>query len=391
MSVFIKRNRFLLGTQLYKQIKYIESTGTQYINTEYKLTSNNMRVVCEFTIIDNTSSMSLFGGQEAGIFTIVPYCSGETCTFYVGTTNGTLGTKITANTKHTLEVIAKNGALTIIIDGTTKKGTYAGSLSKNVPITIFANNKNGEAIELSKMQYSKFQLYDNEKLVRDYVSARELSTGKLGLWDKVGKKLYENAGTGTFGVAVGDDGIVLPAGYTRLKSIESTGTQYINTEYVPNGNTEAKLTFQLINPDTRNQALFAVAGQFSFRWFGTQNCFRSNGANIVNFPSDIDATAKHTVIKTATKTTIDNTYTVTTTEGNVNNPLYLFAQNTGTGVSNYSEQYAEEFIISEIGTTILHYIPCKSPSGEVGMYDIINNKFRGNNGTGVFIAGEVVV
>lgn len=188
-----------------------------------------------------------------------------------------------------------------------------------------------------------------------------------------------------------DDEIVLPAGFTRLKSIKSTGTQYINTEYVPNENTEVELTFQLTNPDTTNQALFGVKGQFSFRWHGSTQRFRSNGSNSVNFPADIDATAKHTVTKTTRTTTIDNTHSVETLKGDVSHSLYLFAQNMETEVINHSKQMAEEFIIRENGVTLIHYIPCRTSNNEVGMYDIINNKFRGNNGTGMFIAGKVVV
>ena len=39
---------------------------------------------------------------------------------------------------------------------------------------------------------------------------------------------------------------------------------------------------------------------------------------------------------------------------------------------------------------IRQFVPCKNSSGEVGLYDEVNNVFYGNAGTGVFIAGPEV-
>ena len=36
------------------------------------------------------------------------------------------------------------------------------------------------------------------------------------------------------------------------------------------------------------------------------------------------------------------------------------------------------------------FIPCKSPSGEIGFYDIVTAEFYGNAGSGVFTAGPEV-
>ena len=42
------------------------------------------------------------------------------------------------------------------------------------------------------------------------------------------------------------------------------------------------------------------------------------------------------------------------------------------------------------GTLTRNFIPCKDPTGAVGLYDLIGQKFYGNAGTGSFTAGPVV-
>lgn len=119
----------------------------------------------------------------------------------------------------------------------------------------------------------------------------------------------------------------LPTGYTELEYIQSSGTQYIDTGHIPTVNTKVTMDFQLTAvADGENACLFGVVGQFSFRWFGNLVVFRSNGANNVDFPKGIPVLNRHSVEKTATKTILDKTRTVTTTAGNVSKPLYLLAQ-----------------------------------------------------------------
>lgn len=183
----------------------------------------------------------------------------------------------------------------------------------------------------------------------------------------------------------------LPDGYTELESIISSGEQYIDTGVVPNANTKAVLTFRLTNPNTSNQAVFGVAGQFSFRWYGGSSCFRSNGGNSVDFPKTIDATATHTVVKDALTTTIDDTYTVNTTAGNVSQTLYLFAQHHATsGAQTLSSIEVFSFQMYNSNVLVRDFVPCRNPSNVVGLYDLVNSVFYPNLGSGTFTAGAVV-
>lgn len=177
------------------------------------------------------------------------------------------------------------------------------------------------------------------------------------------------------------------SGVNYVGYIESTGTQFIDTEYVPNDNTRVEMTFQLTNPDSTNQAIFGTAGQFSFRWYGSGSRFRSNGSNNVDFATSIDKNAKHTVAKTATQTTIDGTYSVNTTAGNVSLSLYLFAQQGTSGMQNPAKLKCWEYKIYESDVLLHNYRPCLDPDGVACMYDEVNTEYVYNAGSGTFAYG----
>lgn len=181
-----------------------------------------------------------------------------------------------------------------------------------------------------------------------------------------------------------------PKNFKRLEYIQSSGTQYINENFVPDATTKVIMDFQMVSPGTANECIFGVAGQFSFRWYGTSSVFRSNGANTVDFPSSVSSTARHTVSKETLTCTIDGAYSVSNTAGKVTLSLYIFAQHTASGASNYAKVRCYSRQVYKNGTLIRDYIPCQNDSGAVGLWDEVNSVFYGNAGTGTFTAGPVV-
>lgn len=183
----------------------------------------------------------------------------------------------------------------------------------------------------------------------------------------------------------------LPTGYTELEYIQSSGTQYIDAGCIPTANTKVAMDFQLTAAeDAANACLFGVIGQFSFRWFGSGVVFRSNGANKADFPKGIPALDRHSVEKTATKTILDKTRSVTTTVGNVSKTLYLLAQRGNTAAQNFSRAKLYSCQIYENSALIRDFVPCKSASGVVGLYDLVDAKFYANAGSGNFAAGPEI-
>jgi hypothetical protein len=72
----------------YTTIEYIESTGTQHIDTNWYWISENTKIEMDATVVSNGSSQSLFGNEEpfsgGRYFSVVPHGSNGTYSYYVG-------------------------------------------------------------------------------------------------------------------------------------------------------------------------------------------------------------------------------------------------------------------------------------------------------------------
>ena len=67
----------------YTQLEYIQSSGTQYINTGVKSPSSGLKITLSFEYITDHSTTTLFGSEKNGVYSICPYGNPE---FYVGST-----------------------------------------------------------------------------------------------------------------------------------------------------------------------------------------------------------------------------------------------------------------------------------------------------------------
>ena len=177
----------------YTELEYIESTGTQYIDTGFA-PNQDTRVVMDFEIEDGTTTSNIFGGRtsyKTNDFTF--WLNNETSwlTNYNGTS--TQMAVSTVNGRHTVD---KNKNVTSI-DGIKDTATY-GSFQAPCNMFLFTMNQNGTAeTRMVSMKLYSCKIYDNGTLVRDFVPCKNAS-GTIGLYDMVNGIFYANAGTGSF-------------------------------------------------------------------------------------------------------------------------------------------------------------------------------------------------
>lgn len=179
-------------------VEYIESSGSQYINTNYLPTSNNLRVVIDFEYTTSHNGLSLFGNHTSAPYSMTVY--GSVPQFYVGSGSSgiTCGSQTSLNTRYILDVTANNGQLVAIWNGTTYTATYSGTLYKDLPFFIFGSNANGSLGESgSGYRLYSIQFYDNDAMVRDYVPVID-ADGEVCLYDQLNHAYYRNVGTGAF-------------------------------------------------------------------------------------------------------------------------------------------------------------------------------------------------
>ena len=179
----------------YKKLEYIESTGTQYIDTNCKINNNftlQFRTnIGEGTILGVIDDVTAFALASAGSKDYFRFYSEEGRDFLSG------------NQGDSFEIyIEKNS---IYVDGEIKYTEQNHMLhSFNLNLYLFARNNKGiasgtvvgEAFSNRKLYYMKIW-DDNNNLVRDFIPVLDKENVPC-LYDKVEGKYYYNQGTGEF-------------------------------------------------------------------------------------------------------------------------------------------------------------------------------------------------
>lgn len=192
----------------------------------------------------------------------------------------------------------------------------------------------------------------------------------------------------------------LPKEYTQVEYIESTGTQYIDTGFVPNSNTRVVMNVMLVKQTAASKAIFGArskssgkdSGSFTFLSIETGAKTRSDyfGSSVTgNFP----ILGKRVVIdRDKNVCNIDgNVITNKTSANKCSVNMYLFAVNTANSALLQSNLKLYSCQIYDNGTLKLDFVPAKRVSDNViGMYDMVSKTFFMNAGTSVFTAGAEV-
>lgn len=173
MGLMLNRRRVMGGKLPYDaEIEYLESNGTQWINTGYK--SNNVDSI-EIIIVTNGTTQ------------------------YMGS-NGNLQVDLSVSKglgKRTIRVThSTNNGPNIYVNGSLVKSQSYHTYNEYI-IALFAMGMSSSAVGYysSAAVYSA-QLIINNTLVRDFIPVRKNGVGYL--YDKVSGTLFGNSGTGNF-------------------------------------------------------------------------------------------------------------------------------------------------------------------------------------------------
>ena len=179
---------------MYTQLAYIEGTGTQYIDTGYQFTSNDVEVGYKFYGVPQNSA-SMFGSQSgSGSFSVIAY--GSNGNLYVGTSNTGVTTTFSSTDLNDFVVKAQSDHnATVSLGSNTRNFTYSGSILKTLNMYLFANNFNNSAIYKQRQKAVHFYIKDNGTLVRDLVPAKY--GNDVGMYDTVNNQFYQSAENGT--------------------------------------------------------------------------------------------------------------------------------------------------------------------------------------------------
>lgn len=171
----------------YTEVQYIQSSGTQYVDTGFKPNQNSRLLIKLST--SETGSHTVFGADLG--WTDDGFALGVGFTHY-GKETGTIS-GLNNGSPHEVD-FNKN---IISMDG--KPVLTMGNSTFSVPhnLALFANNRAGGIQEKTTMVLYYCRIYDGNTIIRDYIPCKN-AAGAVGLYDLIGQKFYGNAGTGSF-------------------------------------------------------------------------------------------------------------------------------------------------------------------------------------------------
>lgn len=176
----------------YTPLEYIQSSGTQYIDTGFT-PDQNTRIVMDVQATAVKASSGFFGARtstSANMFVFF-MISATTIRSDFGTS------KETVTVTSTLErfILDKNKETTTF--GEYSAINTASDFVAPCALALLAVNTTGTVSNYISARLYSCEIYNNGSLIRDFVPCKN-PDGAYGLYDKVNKQFYGNAGTGAF-------------------------------------------------------------------------------------------------------------------------------------------------------------------------------------------------
>lgn len=186
--------------------------------------------------------------------------------------------------------------------------------------------------------------------------------------------------------------IRMPDGYTQVEYIQSSGTQYIDTGFVPNQDTRVVCKAQYTDT-TGNEVIFGSrysSGKDRFDFLMTGGVFYSaygseGGSALAATPHLIEVDKNKNI--TSVNGTVFSTHTYTTFQCPGN--MMLFCCNTNNSINLLASARIYSCQVYDNDILIRNFVPC-TVNSTIGMYDLVNNQFYPNAGTGEFVAGPSI-
>lgn len=406
----------------YKVLDYIQSSGTQYIDFGFPITTKTFKVQMQamyFSSSTNEQPLISIWTSSYNYWNVFVNASNQMSFYYNAHLNGS--------------TISFNSVLNLEF-GTDESGTYGyagkrwvsvnGSVSSTSTSLLNTNNTTlklftrGDLNGKTSGRVYYVKQYNGTSLVHDIVPVKRVSDGLVGMYDKTTKKFHKNSGTGvfTYGAETGETingdsvsrkvksayiSVPLPDGYQQVEYIQSTGTQYIDTGVIATQNTGFEIGFYSLN------SLSSEASQYG-SIFGARTGSASNELQLTSYlhsssyggtlrfgtnnydagfacGAKMKASLKSCVYTSnnGTKTTLSST--AFTSPVNIT----VFALNNNGEITQHGKVRIYYFRLYNGKSIVRDFVPCYRKSDNVvGLYDLVNNVFYTNKGTGSFTVGN---
>jgi len=438
----------------YTQLNSITTTGSQYINTGLWLTDNfKAEIVGRFTSTTGTQCMlgATVSTSNATYRNIV--LGKNASQYYVGNgspwyqPNQTNSSATLDTNEHTFVVEITSETTKISIDGVENTASYTSS-SVEEDLYLFANNAivsggTSRVTDFAQFEAKLVKLYDNGNLIFNGVPCKRGDIA--GLYDIVSSTFMPSLGSSAFvageetplqniinftnesgyinetdlqtalegkqdTLVAGTDleivvgsGAILPDTYEELEYIQSDGACYIDTGIISYGNDTIEQKFQKLGTSTATCSWFgSMQGTSLIRmsigsYLRGQQLVYFGGFNYTQGIGTVDTNEHIIKLYRGSVVELDDIF-ITYTSNSQNNPTvtsYLFARH---GYDNVNTTYDNEgtriFYHKQKridGVELLDLVPARRiADGELGFYNLVNDTFLTNSGSGTLTGGNVV-
>lgn len=381
------------GLPKYKtELAYLETTGTQWIDTGIILDPETFEYETKLEISKNVGAAQTFSNSfsswssknQMASVGVSTYNTGRITLSFYGGTSANSGTVVGWDYGTIIEMSLHGSELTY--NGTTYsvERPKNGGTKPNGTQPIFALRTGTSSIServTGKCWYYRIWA-DSNTLVRDFIPVLDWDDVPC-MYDKVSGELFYNQGTGEF------EYDRFATEYHAVEYIESNGKQYIDSGIVASDSIITEVKCQSF---VGNKAIVASGNSSGIRYQiyassdGTYYvAFADKGSSMGKVPFTEVATIKLDPV--AKKATINGTeFDIPYTTSVEAVSLWLFARNQKSNSANYRSTTKMWYCKMWDGDTLVRdFVPCyRKSDGKPGMYDLVTRSFFTNAGTGEF-------
>lgn len=392
----------------YKRVEYIESTGTQYIDTGY-VPTNTTGFWVDSIDIGNANNYVMGMNETTDWNSNKRMYIRTSTTLLYGWMTYTTSQNINGHNKRVLASLnyLNSRKASWTLDGTSYESEVLPDLSftPSKSLYISAVNYGGSpSTYLSKLQIFEAKISEGTEVVRHFIPIYDTQRSTYCMYETIEGKVYYNQGSGVFGSSLKEDALYgvtnkLPEGFKRVEYLLSPGLgAYIDTRYVPTNETgyyveaqafknETSYVFgsnETTNWDDNKRIYFMLGNSTTWGWM-TYGTLTSGGANL-RHPTlcDFNFLNSRKVVTTINNT--DFTYELPDLNFTPTRSIYLFTINLADTpyTSGYHDGTISRFKISEGIEIVRDFIPCLDPDGWPCMYELMEGKAYYNQGTSSF-------
>lgn len=178
----------------YQEVEYIESTGTQWIDTDiYTSLSDNTEYDVIVGYWAQKQTRQLMGGDYGAYFGV------SQNHYEIGADSKIIPSTSEYDVIHFQQDIA-NSRQILVVNGTEyKRNNFMNWQANLISIFHLTSPVQGNYYHFEcSCRLKMFRITRNQTILGNFVPCYRKSDGKIGMYDTVSKTFYTNGGTGTF-------------------------------------------------------------------------------------------------------------------------------------------------------------------------------------------------